>query len=45
MPGVPTMVSPPSQVFVQDGEAVSARYCWLTLYDSQGKASDEKQVH
>jgi len=43
-PGLPTMVDPPPQVYVEDSLASPDRYCWLALYDSQGLVTDRRQV-
>lgn len=34
----------PAQVFVQDAAADAERFCWLMLYDSQGRVSDKSKV-
>ena len=43
-PGVTVPVLPPPQIYVQDSLADPDRYCWLTLYDSQGQVTDSLQV-
>ena len=33
-----------TQVYVEDSAAKEDRYCWLMLYDSQGRVSDKARV-
>jgi hypothetical protein len=40
----PTLIWAHIQVYVQDAAENADRYCWLMLYDSQGRVSDKSKV-
>ncbi|GAX86093.1 hypothetical protein CEUSTIGMA_g13506.t1 [Chlamydomonas eustigma] len=44
LPGQPTILEPPSEIYVQDNLAAADRYCWLKLFNGQGVVTDEMQV-
>jgi predicted secreted hydrolase len=43
-PNQPTVLQPPSEIYVQDNLAIAERFCWLTLFDAQGDVTDKMQV-
>jgi hypothetical protein len=44
IPGVPTQLMPPIELYVSDSEAVPDRTCWITLFNSQVMQKSEMLV-